>query len=190
MLPPALTAHVHAQRFKGCSAGQIYSNVAYVAAGLLGTALASTGPMALRRTNQIAARVVLLVVAYLVVGTGIVSIWYHRVGTDHSCPVALQQSVGRVDVACACTTIVTGAGVLLPLAVVGIARRPRAGPILLVVVAGLLGVTAGAVHLRLVHHDAREQQPCMYDVGHAAWHVLGAASAAIGFCAVFLALRP
>ncbi len=174
----------------GCQAFQVYSNVAYVLAGGLGVAVGTAPPYALPRHGRVAARVTVTLVGIVVMVTGLVSSWYHRVGTDDACSKTTYCRVGRVDVVCAVTTSALGAAVLAPLTIVGLARRPRAGPAMLLVLAFVVGVAAICLHVNLTRSRTRELRPCTYDIGHGTWHVLGAMSAVLGFCAVFLSLRP
>ena len=187
MMQPGVTL----QRSRETAQGfQVYSNLTYVAAGIMGTALGAYGPIAGSRTTIVAARTCMIIVGIMVVATGIVSTWYHRAGTCDQCRESTIKHVSRIDVACACTTLTSGFAVLLPLTAIGLARRVRAAPIMLLIVAALLGSGATAIHLHLTRHDTRERDPIDYDAKHGLWHVLGASSFATGFVAAFLSLRP
>lgn len=88
LLPPAFDGT--STRIKHLSQAaegfQVWSNTLYIATGVLGAGLASGMPIALGRRGQIATRVIVLLVSYMVVVTGLVSTWYHRIGTDDACP--------------------------------------------------------------------------------------------------------
>jgi hypothetical protein len=169
---------------------QVWSSTLYIAAGVLGAALACGMPIALGRRGRIATRVVVLLVSYMVVVTGLVSTWYHRIGTDDACPHDTFKGVQRVDVGCASATAVAGICVVVPLTIVGLVRSPAAGPAVMLVMSAGMGAAATVLHMRLHKHNARELRPCVYDAQHGSWHVLSAMSAALGFVAAFVALMP
>lgn len=173
-----------------CSAFQVYSNALYIVAGALGVAVGTAPPLAIPPRGRVAARVTVTLVGVIVTVTGLVSTWYHRVGTSSTCPRATYDRVGRVDVGCAVTTSAVGAAVLAPLTIYGLVRQPRAGPAVLLALSGVVAICALVLHLRLTHNHVRDRQPCLYDTAHGVWHVLGASSAVLGFCAVFLSLAP
>jgi hypothetical protein len=173
-----------------CRGFQIYSNLLYIAAGALGVAVGTAPPLDLAPRGRVAARTTITLVGGILVVTGLVSTWYHRVGTDGGCSHDTYHRVGSVDIGCAATSSAAGLAVLLPLTIVGLARRPRAGPAVLLVVAAGMGLAAVCLHLNLSKNETRATRPCVYDVGHGMWHTLGAMSAALAFCATFLALQP
>jgi hypothetical protein len=169
---------------------QVWSNTLYIATGVLGAGLASGMPVGLGRCGQVATRVVALLVSYMIVTTGLVSTWYHRIGTDDTCLDKAFKQVQSVDIGCAIATAVAGICLIVPLTIVGLVRRPAAGPAVLLVLSAGMGAAAMVIHMRLSKHHARILRPCVYDAQHGAWHMLSAFSAALGFIAMFLALMP
>jgi hypothetical protein len=169
---------------------QVYSNVVYVAAGMLGMGFGSAGHFAGSQPTRVAARVTMLMVAIMLVATGLVSTWYHRVGTDENCCRSTYLRVGKVDIGCAVTTLVAGIGVLVPLTIVGLTRKVRVGPIVLLALTAATGITAASIHARLTLNKTRQRNPAEYDVLHGAWHALGGVSAGCAFTGAWLALRP
>lgn len=187
---PGLSDKTRWLQTPGCGEFQVYSNLLYVLAGGFGVAVGTAPPLDLPPRGRVAARVAVTLTGIIIVITGLVSTWYHRVGTSHDCSRPTYDRVGRIDVGCAVTTTAASLAVLLPLTIVGLVRHPRPGPAVLLVLSFGVGVAAVALHLRLSHHKTRTTRPCVYDVGHGMWHVLGAMSAVLGLCAMFLALRP
>lgn len=191
LLPPDLEGTVRVKFLSQAAEGfQVWSNALYIAAGVLGAGLAAGMPIALSRRGRVATRVVVLLVSYMVVITGLVSTWYHRIGTDDSCAEKTYTDVQGVDIGCATATAVAGICVVVPLTIVGLVRRPAAGPAVLLVISAGMGAAATVIHMRLTKHHARLLRPCVYDAQHGAWHALSALSAALGFVAAFLALMP
>jgi hypothetical protein len=189
-LRPALERLTDGLSPDACSAFQVYSNLLYVAAGVLGVSVGTAPPLNLARSGRIAARVTMTLVGIILVLTGMVSTWYHRVGTSATCCHSTYKKVGQIDIGCATTTSAVGIAVLFPLTVVGLARCPRAGPAVLLVLAVGIGAAAVALHVQVTRSQTRSRRPCAYDLAHGTWHALGAMSAALAFCAAFMALRP
>jgi hypothetical protein len=186
-MPPGVTIHRSRETARGF---QVYSNLTYVAAGLVGMGLGAGGQMQGPRRTAVAARVTMILVGIMVVATGLVSTWYHRAGTSDDCQHGTIKRVCRIDVGCAVSTSIAGVGVLLPLTAVGLARQIRVAPIVLIVFAGLMGGGALAIHMDLTRNRTQQLDPVDYDAKHGLWHVLGASAAAFSFVAAFLALRP
>lgn len=192
LLPPAFDGT--STRIKHLSQAaegfQVWSNTLYIATGVLGAGLASGMPIALGRRGQIATRVIVLLVSYMVVVTGLVSTWYHRIGTDDACPHDTFKHVQQVDVGCATSTAIAGIWVIVPLTIIGLVRRPAAGPAVMLMLSAGMGAAAVVLQMRLTKHNVRELRPCVYDAQHGSWHVLSAISAALGFVAAFVSLMP
>jgi len=170
---------------------QVWSNSLYIVTGVVGIGLASGMPIALGRSGQTAVRVAALLVSTMIVVTGMVSTWYHRTGADACCAHGDFMRLQRVDVGCANATAVAGVCLVLPLTILGLVRRPAAGPIVMLVASAVLGAAAIALYVNLSSQDARTTlRPYEYDFQHGTWHVLSALSALMGLVAVFLALRP
>jgi hypothetical protein len=195
-LEAAPPASVHVRRTLGpqlCQGLQIYSNFAYLAAGCLGIGLFGAdgaplvGPPGLAPLKRGAA----CLTGVLLVLTGLVSTWYHKVWADRECTHARRNTCLYADMTCAIGTAVVGMVVLFPLAVEGMARSGtrRTGPAALLVTAALLGAVALGLQVRTAGEHDRHLKPCRHDLQHGMWHVLGGASAGLLYVSAWLAQR-
>jgi hypothetical protein len=173
----------HYVRFRYPRNFQVYTNLCYVAAGVLGLALSAVTPLSPidSPSLRIFARCVTCFAAILVVVTGVVSTRYHQSDDD---------GLGTADVVFACTTGVVTAVVLFPLIVYSlcsgrVSRGYTIGSAVLVSLAAITGLSAVGVHVSLTRAHAKHEDPMHYDLAHGGWHVLSAASCACGFLAYY-----